>query len=311
MEIRRMLFIVPIIITFILVSLSMKADADEFESLKRCCIEKLNAGNHQEGLPCCEKAIAKAPEKDAELFRYMGGGLRLAKKYKEAIRWYDDAIKLEPGNGDLYALRGITKFTDEKGKGAGDITKAVELNPNSFSVNIAAALFYTNMHDIEKAFSFSKKALDLAKTPSEEMNAGRLYEKSFALSADKKQSSPQKIVKDVKTLLTKMFELARTGKNQKLAEYILYMGKDQARRGKNVVNYANADDKIQTDSVARIIKGYLDQYPSHEFTEFMVQIKDDGEWYAWEVTFKKDGKTEKAIFGFLKLKDRYLLGDID
>lgn len=118
----------------------------------------------------------------------------------------------------------------------------------------------------------------------------------------------------VKTRLTELFNLCREGKNSEAARYMMYLGADQSRKGRESANYANEEDRRDVDDTCRRIKNSLDESSGYEFGKFLTQQKGDGsEVVAWEVFFKKGPDRDGSIYAFKWLDDDgvYVLVDID
>lgn len=110
-----------------------------------------------------------------------------------------------------------------------------------------------------------------------------------------------------KARLSKIFELSKAGKNAELAQYFCNGKRDKA------ADYSNPDDKRNVDELGGRLKTLLDVSQGYDFIKSDTQSKANGEeWVAWQVDFKAAGTTASSlVFGFKKLGDTYLLGDID
>ena len=109
-----------------------------------------------------------------------------------------------------------------------------------------------------------------------------------------------------------MFELVEAGKSNELAEYIVYRGDDKNRKWKDHCRYNVEEEKHQVQNLhQRIVSRYLPY--KYEFLKFFSQKESEGEWLIWEMKFETEDneRPKKVYFAFLKVGDRYLLGDID
>lgn len=97
----------------------------------------------------------------------------------------------------------------------------------------------------------------------------------------------------------------------KAASYIVYAGDDEKRRWKSPANYRNADEKEQVDEICTKINSTVNQDSSYRVVHYSTNKESEGEWHVIGVQYRKNGKEKKAAFAFLKVNDRFLLGDID
>lgn len=115
----------------------------------------------------------------------------------------------------------------------------------------------------------------------------------------------------VRKRLGEIFEIAKGDDFSKGAACLVYRGKDEKRKWKDIYDYKVEDEKKTVDETFKAIKVLLKEHESHELGEFSVEKESEGEWYVIEVTFKKGEKTKKVAFCFLKVKEAYAIGDID
>jgi tetratricopeptide (TPR) repeat protein len=82
--------------------------------------------------------------------------------YEEAIKYYDDAIKIDPKFVDAYFYRGYSKMVTNNKKGAiADYDKAIELKPDFVDAFIQRAQTKSDLNDPKGAFSDYDKAIKL------------------------------------------------------------------------------------------------------------------------------------------------------
>ena len=115
----------------------------------------------------------------------------------------------------------------------------------------------------------------------------------------------------VKKRLKELFAICKSGDFSKADEYLVYRGKDQDRKWKDVYDYSNANESTRVDNTCRRIKRDLDVYGPYEITKYTVKTESEGEWNILEVTFKDGEQSGKRLFAFLKIKGNWALGDID
>lgn len=98
----------------------------------------------------------------------------------------------------------------------------------------------------------------------------------------------------------------------RLAPYILCFSEDVHRNKKAAADYNKPSERKYVNQFGESIKRWLDDYDNYKINNHLTQTKANGEnWHALEVEFSKNKKRKKAIFGFMKLGDSFLLGDID
>ena len=115
---------------------------------------------------------------------------------------------------------------------------------------------------------------------------------------------------EVKRTLLEMFELMEDEQDVPLARYIVYRGKDEVRKWKDVCNVNETDEYLRVKMTRlRIQKQFLPY--KYEFVKFHTEKESEGIWYVWEMKYNKDGEDKKMFFAFLKIKGKYTLGDID
>lgn len=123
-------------------------------------------------------------------------------------------------------------------------------------------------------------------------------------------SFPQSKSDKVQARLTELFALAKADKYSDAASYIVYRGKDDARRWKDVYNYYYENEDKEVSRVCKQIKELLENGGTCNFAKFKTEAESEGEWCIWEVNFSA-GEKKKVSFACLLIKGVYCLGDID
>jgi tetratricopeptide (TPR) repeat protein len=87
---------------------------------------------------------------------------------------FDNAIRINPGDGDAYTSRAIVYINQEKGdKAQADLNKALELNhENTTALNLRASV-YTGLGEIDKAKEDLDKAISLNPENIDELKESR------------------------------------------------------------------------------------------------------------------------------------------
>ncbi len=140
---------------------------------------------------------------------------------------------------------------------------------------------------------------------------------SFANAQNKKADSTA-IAKIVKSLLTicKNVDFADTnttklGTFYKAAQYIIYQGNDEIRKWKSFANYRDAEDKKGVDQVCTRINESVNRDSSYTIVKYFTEKESEGIWHILMVSYKKKEIEKKSAFAFLKIGNRFGLGDID
>jgi hypothetical protein len=97
----------------------------------------------------------------------------------------------------------------------------------------------------------------------------------------------------------------------KAAPYIIYRGEDKARAWKDLANYKNENEKKLVDGICERINGTINRDPNFKIVQYILQKESEGTWHVLLVTYDKKGITKRAAFAFLKIGDKFALGDID
>ncbi len=97
----------------------------------------------------------------------------------------------------------------------------------------------------------------------------------------------------------------------KAARFIVYRGEDKARAWKEVANYRKEEDKKGVDEICLRINGTVNRDTGYHIIKYLTEKESEGTWHVLIVTYNKQGVTKQATFAFLKIGDKFLLGDID
>jgi hypothetical protein len=96
------------------------------------------------------------------------------------------------------------------------------------------------------------------------------------------------------------------------APYIVYRGDDKTRAWKAMSDYANADEKKRVDEVCERINRTANQDSSgYRIVKYITEKESEGTWHVLMVTYKAKGVEKKAAYAFLKIGNKFGLGDID
>lgn len=97
----------------------------------------------------------------------------------------------------------------------------------------------------------------------------------------------------------------------KAAPYIVYRGADKKRAWKDVANYNKPDEKAGVDETCLRINETVNRDTAWTITGYFTEKESEGTWYVLKVRYTKKGVAREAAFAFLKIGNRYGLGDID
>ena len=106
-------------------------------------------------------------------------------------------------------------------------------------------------------------------------------------------------------------ETTKQGMFYKAAPYIIYQGSDKKRAWKEFANYSKAEDKKGVDEICTRINETVNRDSSYQIVKYFTEKESEGVWHVLMVSYKKKGIEKKAAFAFLKIGNRFGLGDID
>lgn len=150
----------------------------------------------------------------------------------------------------------------------------------------------------------------------------RLLVSSFimipALHAQKRQSDSINVVKTFKELLSicKNVNFAdpkvqQMGTFYQAGAYVIYRGADEKRNWKDFANYARPEEKKGVDEVCYRINNTVNQDSSYTILGYHTEKESEGTWHLLLIKYLRKGVEKKSAYAFLKIGDRFGLGDID
>jgi len=106
--------------------------------------------------------------------------------------------------------------------------------------------------------------------------------------------------------------VTKLGTYYKAAAYIVYRGDDKKRAWKTVSDYTNEYEKKGVDDVCERINrtANLDSN-GYKIIKYFTEKESEGTWHVLTVSYKKKGVEKTAAFAFLKIGNKFCLGDID
>lgn len=160
-----------------------------------------------------------------------------------------------------------------------------------------------------------KAAEEKARKAAEEEEAKKAAEKERVSGGDPVEVAVKKTLQELLHICKNVdFSDPKTtevGMFYKAAPYIVYRGKDKVRKWKEICDYSKPEDKKGVDQVCYRINSSVNQDSNYKFGSFRKEKESEGVWHVVEVLYSKKGTPKKAYFAFLKIGERYALGDID
>lgn len=106
--------------------------------------------------------------------------------------------------------------------------------------------------------------------------------------------------------------VTRLGTFYQAAPYIVYRGDDKKRAWKTMSDYTNAYEKKGVDDACERINRTANQDSTgYKIINYMTEKESEGTWHVLVVSYKKRGEMKTAAFAFLRIGNRFGLGDID
>jgi hypothetical protein len=107
-------------------------------------------------------------------------------------------------------------------------------------------------------------------------------------------------------------DVTRLGTFYKAAPYIVYRGDDKSRAWKVMADYTKEYDKKGVDDICeRINRTANRDSAGYKITKYITKKESEGTWHVLMVTYKVNGIFKNAIYAFLKIGNKFGLGDID
>lgn len=140
-----------------------------------------------------------------------------------------------------------------------------------------------------------------------------------SVNAQKNKSDSLQVAKTLHELLTicrtvdftdpKVTEL---GFFYKAAPYIVYRGDDKKRAWKVFADYTRVEEKKGVDAVCERINQTANQDSiGYRIIKYFTETESEGTWHILMVTYKKKAVEKTTAYAFLKIGNKFGLGDID
>ena len=96
------------------------------------------------------------------------------------------------------------------------------------------------------------------------------------------------------------------------APYIVYRGDDKTKAWKVMSDYTKENDKKGVDDICERINRTANQDSSgYKIIKYFTEKESEGTWHVLMVSYKKKGVEKTAAYAFLKIGNKFGLGDID
>lgn len=107
-------------------------------------------------------------------------------------------------------------------------------------------------------------------------------------------------------------KVTKLGAFYKAAPYVVYRGDDKKRAWKVMSDYTNDYEKKGVDDICERINRTANQDTSgYKIIKYFTEKESEGIWHILVVTYKKKGVEKTAAYAFIKIGNKFGLGDID
>jgi hypothetical protein len=104
----------------------------------------------------------------------------------------------------------------------------------------------------------------------------------------------------------------KLGTFYKAAPYIVYRGDDKNRAWKTMADYTKEYDKKGVDDICeRINRTANRDSAGYKIVKYITKKESEGTWHVLLVMYKVKGVEKTAVYAFLKIGNKFGLGDID
>ena len=143
--------------------LGLQSDRKDQASLawEKLCggVEAASAGCHEHAVALFSAALELAPQAPAGIYHHRGAALAELGMYRQAIRDYDTAVRLNPRYPDTYLDRGNAHHAlSEPQHALKDYSEAIRLRPNFAEAHANRAVVQMERGDVEAARADAEKA---------------------------------------------------------------------------------------------------------------------------------------------------------
>lgn len=111
--------------------------------------------------------------------------------------------------------------------------------------------------------------------------------------------------------LTQILEFSKAKKFAEAAALIAYDGSDETKKLKVALNPKDENELNSVKRICKKVKALMDISDSYEIGGQAEKKENGVDWTVIEVSFKSGNQNLKTLFSFVKVNDKFLLGDID
>ncbi len=130
-----------------------RADPNNLYARKLLAQTQLKGANPNDAVATLEPLL-KAPTQDAHLLAVAGESYMQARKFDQAIVYFEKAIALAPKTSALYTSLGLSRISaGQQEQGVSDLEKAVALDPKSAQAGTALAQVQLRLKHYDKALA--------------------------------------------------------------------------------------------------------------------------------------------------------------
>ncbi|HYG51991.1 MAG TPA: hypothetical protein VD905_13865 [Flavobacteriales bacterium] len=102
-----------------------------------------------------------------------------------------------------------------------------------------------------------------------------------------------------------------SGYFKKAAAFVIYRGSDTKRKWKDFTNPKNKREMSEVESICYRVHTSVCKDPGYKITRYKTEEESEGVWHLVYVDYTSDGVIKTAVFAFLKVNNRFGIGDID
>jgi hypothetical protein len=118
--------------------------------------------------------------------------------------------------------------------------------------------------------------------------------------------------KPVQAALDSILHHARQGDCEGMAPWLVFKSGNTAETWKRSLRYNDDEEQLAIEKECAKLQVLVTGLQDYSYVEFASTQDAEGEWLIWKVKLNyQDGENEASTFAFLKVGDRYLLGDIE
>lgn len=133
---------------------------------------------------------------------------------------------------------------------------------------------------------------------------------AFSVDAETQKQSRSSVEQQVKSDIETLIGHCKANEIEKAAGYVVYRGRDKARRWKAVSDATKMEDRIRVESACRQINEVASKASKLNWLGYSTERESEGTFHIWKIQF--DGPTKhKVLFAMLKIKGRFALADMD